>query len=430
MLARLRIAEFGGNGRRRGRAYFGQFSRDYWTFFIAAACMDLGFGLFFFLFNLYLTDLHFNERSIGQIMACLTLGNVAATIPASVLARRRGLRPLLLTTFLATPAICILRIYILWEPAQFGLAFAAGMALCGWPICFSPMLARLTTEKNRTAGFSLAFAAGIGLGTVAGIAGGYIPEALHGGPWRMPIVSGIRIVLLLACALTLFGAWPIAKIAVEEKLVTDGKPARIFHPFLVRFLPAFLMWNVVTGSFPVFAAIYLQKVVGVPLGRLGDVFSASQLVQFGAVLLSPFLYARVGLVRGIAAAQLGTALLLVLLAASHAALFAVCFYLFYFGFQFMSGPGIYRMLMENVPENERSTASAAQNLWGAVCQAAIAAVTGSAIVAFGYSAVMLADAAAGIAAAALFVSLGQHISNSRTGSLAMQAVERAVHEEV
>src|ERR1700729_3467374 len=73
-----------------------RFTRGYWTFYFVAFCMDLGFGLFIFLFNLYLTDLHFDERVIGRILACFTLGNVAGTIPAMILVRRIGLRPLLI----------------------------------------------------------------------------------------------------------------------------------------------------------------------------------------------------------------------------------------------------------------------------------------------------------------------------------------------
>ena len=80
------------------------------AFFAAAFFFDLGFGLFYFLFNLYLTDLHFNERAIGNITASLTLGNVVATVPAILLARRYGLRPLLLFSFVCAPGLCALRV--------------------------------------------------------------------------------------------------------------------------------------------------------------------------------------------------------------------------------------------------------------------------------------------------------------------------------
>jgi len=39
-----------------------RFRPEYRAFFAAAFCMDFGFGLFFFLLNLYLTDLHFDDQ--------------------------------------------------------------------------------------------------------------------------------------------------------------------------------------------------------------------------------------------------------------------------------------------------------------------------------------------------------------------------------
>lgn len=382
-----------------------RFGSGFWTFFAAAFFFDFGFGLFFFLFNLYLTDLHFNERAVGQIMAIFTLGNVAGTIPATFLARRYGLRASLLFCFVCAPALCVLRVLILGEPAQLALAFATGAVMCCWPICFSPTVASLCTERNRTLGFSAMFATGIGMGTFAGLLGGYIPEMLHAGKIHASIAGGIRMVLLIACGVILMGAVPLLKLRLAHRLPPAGQKIRLFHPFLRRFLPPFVLWNIVTGSFPVFGAIYLQEVCKIPLGRLGLVFSASQLAQFAAVLAAPLLLRRAGLGRGIAMAQAGTATFLVLIAASHAVIPAVCFYLAYNALQFMCGPGIYNLLMSRIPEAERSTASALQNLSGALCQAGTAAITGSCIVSFGYRPVLLGNAAVALIAASLFFKL-------------------------
>jgi MFS family permease len=398
----------------RGRIVAAHFSKEYWTFFAAAFCIDLGFGLFFFLFNLYLTDLNFDERTIGHIMACLTLGNVVGTIPATMIARRHGMGPLLSIAFLCAPVVCAMRVAVLWEPAQYGLAFATGMALCGWPICFSPTIAKLTREDNRTFGFSIAFATGIGLGTLSGLAGGYIPELLHRGPLHIPLVHGIRIVLLLACAVTFLGIWPLSRITSQLRVAPAKRSVRLFHPYLIRFLPAFMLWSAVAGSFPLFGAIYLQKAFGLPLGRLGAVFSASQLAQFCAVLLAPLLLKRLGIVKGIAAIQLGTAAFLLLISTTRTPSIGVCFYVLYFAMQYMCGPGIYNLLMNNVAEAERSTASAVQNIAGALCQAGSAAITGICIVAFGYRDLLIVNAVAAVLASILFLLLGMHQRKSET----------------
>ncbi|UWZ82270.1 MFS transporter [Occallatibacter riparius] len=388
-----------------------RFSPDFWTFFAAAFFFDLGFGLFLFLFNLYLTDLHFNERVVGNIAASLTLGNVVATLPATFLARRLGIRPLLLFSFIAAPSLCIARVLILSGTAQIALAFATGMAMCCWPICFSPAVASLTDDRNRTSGFSIMFATGIGMGTFAGLLGGYIPELLHKAGSHQSIVSGIRVVLLLACGLILTGVWPLLKLKLRDRLPAPGQRLRL-HPFLLRFLPPFVLWNVVTGSFPAFGAIYLQQVLKIPLVQVGMIFSASQLAQFVAVLGAPLMFSRRGLVKGIVIAQIGTALFLALIGATTMPRAAVGFYLAYNAMLFMCSPGIYNLLMNRIPESERSTASAVQNLSGALCQAGTQALTGICIVQFGYRSVLLSNAAFAIGAALLFLGIRERASTA------------------
>jgi MFS family permease len=386
-----------------------RYTADFWKFFAAAFFFDFGFGLFLFLFNLYLTDLHFNERIIGQILASMTLGNVVGTIPAMMLVRRRGFRRPLLISFLGAPLICGLRVFALWTPAQIGLAFLTGLALCFWPICFSPAVAKFTNEHNRSSGFSIVFATGIGMGSLAGLAGGYLPHLLQtSGAGAYP-VAGIRIVLLCACGAVMLGAWPIAMLTRDIKPASVTNVPRLFHPFLQRFLPPFILWNVVAGSFTVFGAVYLQKVLGLPLTRVGTVFSVSQLLQFAAVLSTPLLYRRLGTIKGVSLAQTMTAAFLLLIAATKIVPLSVTCFLAFNGVQWMCGPGIYRYLMEHIPEVERSTASAIQNLCGALCQAGTAALTGSCIVEFGYPAVIVGNAVIALLAALLFLALPQHL---------------------
>ncbi|MGA8729904.1 MAG: MFS transporter [Terracidiphilus sp.] len=396
------------------RSFALQFNPSFWKFFAAAFFFDFGFGLFFFLFNLYLTDLHFNEKSLGLITGALTLGNVAGTVPVIILVRRFGLQKLILFCFSAAPLTCVLRTFMLWPAAQIGLAFLTGVALCSWPICFSPMVAKLTNEKNRAAGFSVTFATGIGLGTLAGLAGGYLPELLLRARHAGSIVGNIRIVLLLACGVVLLGLIPILSFRLEAADHAGTRRIRIFHPFLFLFLPPFIIWTIVTGSFPPFAAVYLQQHLGIPLRHIGVIFSASQLVQFVAVLSAPFLYRRIGTVAGIACAQVATAVALFCMGNLHALPLSVACYLGYTGLQWMSSPGIYSFLMDHIPEEERTIASAIQNISGALCQAGTVAITGSCIVRLGYPAVLFGNSGIAVLAAILSVLLfGNSLSKKK-----------------
>ena len=366
-------------------------SRPFWIFFIAAFFFDFGFGLYFFLFNLFLLSLHFDERTMGIISAALTLGNVIGTIPVSMLARRSGLQKALLFCFIAAPAVSILRTAILWMPAQIGLAFLTGAALSAWPVCFAPTVARLTTETNRVFAFSIVFATGIGTGTLAGLAGGWLPQLLRGNHPGSHLADAMRLVLIGASLVAAIGIRPISMLNLGRQEPRERRNGPIFHPFLARFLPPFAVWSIVVGSFIPFAPVYFQKQLGLSLQHVGQVFSASQLAQFCAVLVAPLLYRKAGSITGIVFAQILAGVMIFALGHSPNAPLAVTCYVAYTAVQYAAGPGFYGMLMSRVSEAQRSTASAVQNITGALSQAGAAALTGIAVVRFGYGVVFTSN---------------------------------------
>lgn len=381
-------------------------SRQFWTFFTAAFFFDFGVGLYFFLFNLFLLNQHFDERAIGMITSALTLGNVAGTIPVSILVRRFGLQRLLLTCFVAAPILSIFRTTVMWMPAQIGLALLTGVALSCWPVCFAPTVAKLTTEENRVFAFSISFATGIGTGTLAGLIGGSLPGVLKSVHGAISLTSGMRMVLVAACILAMIGIWPIIRLKLGQPEKSERQKLLVFHPYLIRFLPAFAVWSIVTGSFIPFAPIFFQKHLGMSLQHVGMVFSASQLAQFCAVLIAPMLYRRAGSVWGIIVAQVIAGAAVLGLGYSQSGPLAVMWFLAYTAVQFTAGPGFYGTLMSRVPESDRSSASAAQNIVGALFQAGSAAITGILIVRYGYGVIFNANALlAGLAAVLVFAYL-------------------------
>jgi predicted MFS family arabinose efflux permease len=175
-------------------------------------------------------------------------------------------------------------------------------------------------------------------------------------------------------------------------------------------LPPFALWCIVTGSFTPFAAVYLQQRLRISLAHVGIVFSASQLAQFAAVLLAPLLFRRLGTVAGIISTQLATGVALLILSRTHSVSTAIASYLGYMSVQFMSGPGIYTLLMSQLPDEERGSASAVQNIAGSLSNAAAAVITGSMLVKVGYASVFTGIAVIAVLAALLFlVLLGQGV---------------------
>jgi MFS family permease len=401
-------------------------SRGYWIFFSAAFFFDAGFSVYVFLFNLFLLDNHFNERAMGWIGGAMTLGSVIGTLPAGALARRIGLRPLLVVLFITAPILGATRALWIWQPAQITLAFLAGLAMSSWGVCFLPAIARLTTEKNRTSAFSLIFSASIGTSILGGIVCGYLRSWLESLGITTQPVEVKRLILLASCALVTLGLIPVFRLRMPPLLEEDsaqeqapGKnnvptPSSRLHdwlrkqslsPFLMRFLPAMALWCAILAAFTPFANVYLARDLHIPIEQIGLIFSTVQIVQFAMGIATPFVFRVLGLVRGIVATQIAAAVVLALLAGARNGKVAIALYLIFSAAQWMSSPGLYNLLMNETPDKERSTAAAMTLFCNALAGSAATAAAGVLFTRFGYPPVLLGIAIAAVATALLFLLL-------------------------
>ena len=386
-------------------------SREFWIFFAVAFFFDFGFSVYFFLFNLFLLDLHFNERTIGLVGGALTLGSVVGTLPVGWLARRTGLRPLLLCCMIAAPLMGIARATVMQESAQIGLAFLAGLAMCLWAVCFLPTLASLTTAENRASAFSLIFSVSIGTSALGGLVCGYLPQWLKMAGYAMQAAEVKRLILIVSCGIAMLGLIPLLGLrlplrhAEPHSADKTGKRPWKLHPFLLRFLPSMALWTAVLASFTPFANVYLSRDLHISLSQIGLIFSVAQVVQLCVGLLTPLVFRWLGLVHGIVATQAATAAAMACLAGTQNRGLAVALYLSFSATQWMSSPGLYNLLMSKIPEKERSTASAATMFCNAVLGSLATAGAGILFAQFGYPRVLVGIAALALAAALLFRGL-------------------------
>ena len=398
-----------------------QLGRDYWIFFTAAFFFDFGFAVYVFLFNLFLLDAHFNERTIGLIGSAGMIGSVAGTLPVGLLARKYGLRPVLMVCFTAAPTLGVLRLFLMTQSAQICVGFMFGLSMSLWAVCFLPAIARTTTEANRQSAFSLITSAAIGTAMLGGIVCAYVPEWLQRSGYTMQPVDAKRLMLCVSCIIALTGLFAVLRMkrsdtSVAEVLETASltpivrwrwKP----DPFLLRFLPAMALWTVVVTSFNPFANIYLSKVLHIPFVRIGFIFSTAQMIQLITGLLTPLVFRLMGLINGVIATQMAAALLIGCLAGVHNPQVSVIFYLVFSAVQWMAAPGMYNLLMSRVPDNERTTAASAMMFCNAIVGAVASAATGTLFAKFGYPPIMVAIAViAVLSGIATKVLIGRHVT--------------------
>jgi MFS family permease len=397
---------------------------QFWLFYTASLFYSFGFSIFFFLFNLYLLGFHLTERSLGLIGGLMAFGGILGTIPAGICAERFGIRATLVTGLSCTVVFSLLRICFVAQPVQFVLAVLTGMTLCSWAVCLSPTVASLTTEAQRPFAFSLMFSSGIGIAALGALVAGQLPTWLQHLPHPAAAIQAAhranRLTLEFACLAAALAIIPLLRLRLPA--AAPRVPlSRLSNPFLRKFLLATAVWALVTGSFPPFANVYFVHHLGLSLQKVGFVFSLSQMVQFLAVLSAPLLFRRTGLVRGVILTQIATAAALAFLAFIRGGNGAVWLYAAYMAIQYMNEPGIYSLLMDQIPPGERSSASASTFLVTSACQALASAVMGAAIVRFGYPPVLLGIALLALVATAMF---GRLSSSHMTVPGALTAVAR------
>ncbi len=387
-------------------------SRGYWIFFSAAFFFDAGFAIYFFLFNLYLLDKGFNERAMGWIGGALTLGSLFGTLPVGAWTQRVGLRSTLTALFVAAPAVNAMRALWIWEPAQIGLAFLAGLVMSGWGVCYLPAVARLTTEKNRTSAFSLLFSASVGASMLGGIVSGYLREWLGMVGIAMQAAEVKRVILLFSCAIAFLGLLPVMRLRLPEQTQegTDAAPSSRWtwlrawklNPFLLRFLPLMALWSAFLAAFNPFANVYLSRHLHIQMTQIGLIFSTVQVIQLCMGLLTPIVFRLLGLVRGITTTQIIAAVVLGVMAGVTNGRLAVALYLTFSAAQWMGSPGLSNLLMNETPDAERSAAAAMTLFSNALLGSAATAGAGILFTRFGYPPVLLLLAAVALTIALLF----------------------------
>lgn len=387
------------------------FSRGFWVYFAAVFFFDAGFCVYFFLFNLYLLDLHFNEQVMGLVGGAMTMGSVLVMLPAGMLSKRTGVRSLLIVCFIAAPVLNAMRAVWMWVPAQIGLALLAGMAISLGTVCYLPTVARFTTEKNRTAAFSLVLSASLGTSAIGGVICGYLPQWLRMAGYSMHAAEVKRLILLMSCGVALLGIFPVLRLRIplpqdaDPDLTTPAKPGWLrqwnLSPFLVRFVPLMALWSVVLASFTPFSNVYLSSHLHVSMTRIGLIFSSVQILQLGIGLLTPIVLRALGLMNGIIAIQIAAGFTLCALAIAHNVELAIALYLIFSAVQWMSSPGLYNLLMSETPDQERNTAAAITLFCNALVASAATAGVGILFTRFGYPPVLFGIAALALSAAML-----------------------------
>jgi MFS family permease len=400
--------------------------REFWLFLVASFFFNLGFSVYFFLFNLFLVGHGYREAQLGVLTSAMAAGNLAGAWPAARLIRRSGLKRALVTCILFTPVVLSTRLFWLPLGEQVPFAFLSGIALSLWAVCFAPMVAKTATEEHRALAFSLVFSVGIGVGALGALIGSSMPTWIVAAAQhvRLHVAAPDRTTLILACIFAALAIVPAASLRLSKSTTSASQERLLLSKPLMRFIPAVAIWGLVTTSFSPFANVFFAVHLKMPLHQVGAVFSISQLIQVIGVLCVPLIFRRWGLTQGILFTQLATSACFLALAASRLSLVSASVYVALTASQWMNEPGIYSLLMKIVPEEQRGGAAASMSFTLGCAQLVSAALAGWGFTRFGYPVVLSTIAAIAVVAAVLFRTIPRRTEHSTSTAFPKDSQDR------
>jgi MFS family permease len=370
--------------------------------FLSLSCLfNFGMFIFYLIYNLYLLDLGFKEDLLGAISSASTTGSMAGTLAAVGLHRRVGLQRSLIIFLVGTALVSTLRALITVKWILIGAAFVSGTLFSIWAVSIAVIIAQITTDRQRVFAFSVYIATVIGVGIAGDAIGGRLPLMVEHAFALSGAIEAKRWTLFI-------GAWVAGLAAVPASSLRFAPVAQRAGrhyprgPFIWRFLAALALINLATGAFNPFSNAYFAQYLKVPVDQIGLIFSGGQMAQVIAIVLSPIIIRRVGLVWGIVSMEVAAGISLLFLSTGPAPIGAALGYGGYLAFQWMDEPAMDTLLMGRVDPSERSGASALMYMVMFGSTAVAAYVSGQALTRIGYPRLMIAAASLLLAGALSF----------------------------
>lgn len=342
--------------------------------FSAQALLGIGTGVFSVLLNLYLREIGYSEEMIGRLLAAQSLCAAIMSIPMGWLADRASRRTTyLLGVLLLGTGYSVLGLTRSLYPL-FTAAFLAGTGSGAMMVSVLPYLQENGRHRQRKYIFSVNVTLMWITSVFAGFIAGWLPRIFKllnpasaaSDADRLQYSLWVGIIFIFFALIPSFGMAGRSEHASEKKEPhrenLDKKPLETPWLLIGRFAFCNALIGFGAGMIVPYFNLYFRDWVGSSIPQIGFVFA---LGQFGTALgsiLSPAIAGRFGLIRGVVYSQLCSLPFMALMAWRHE--FWVCAVCFVFrgAFMNMCVPMRQETMMEIIPAELRSRASAVDSM--------------------------------------------------------------------
>jgi len=280
-------------------------------------------GVFAVVFNLYLLRLGYGPEFIGLVNGLWLLAYAAPALPAGLLARRWGNRPMVILgkTLEAVGFVLVALADLLPVPWQRGWLLAtftlSGLGGAAWGPAYNVLLYSACGSEERDHAFSVSTVSNGAGGVVGSLVGGVLP-GLFAAALALSLndAAPFRFALLVGGLIDFASVLALLHTPKDEKAASvRGKQGSTPLPFVIVAVMS-LCWLLFAGAYgPImtFANVYLSAELKVPVAAVGLILASARLFAVVAGLFSPMVAARWGRFSATAVALSALAIALTLL---------------------------------------------------------------------------------------------------------------------
>lgn len=291
-------------------------------FILYTLLVNIGFGVFQLIYNLYLVRLGFREDFIGMLTAINTILIAVAALIFGQMINRFGSWICILIGTVFTVISLLGQSLITNVPVLVAFAALGGIGQAGLIVPNMPFIIEHSSDEERADLSALTFSIMSLSMTMGALVGGRVPEflGLFGGNFAQETILNYRTTLLVGVVLAATALLPLLLIREQRRGVTttSGRladsqmiPRRVRNDMIV-FVAVGALFSVSAAAIIPFYNVYLKE-LGSSAATIGTVFAVTGV--FGAVLgiCAPALARRYGVVAVAAGARFAGVPLLVLL---------------------------------------------------------------------------------------------------------------------
>ncbi|RLF90721.1 hypothetical protein DRN46_02965 [Thermococci archaeon] len=337
--------------------------RDTRLMILSAILANLAWGLFSVIFQLYMKEIGYTSKEIGEVLAIYGISLSSVALPSGAIADRFGRKSTLIVGYLLE-IISLLLLLISKEMSIIRISFLfSGISAALSHPAYQALFALHTREMER--GFSsLAFFSTFS--SSMGSLMGWIPEVLSG---KLGELRAYYLSLLIVFSFFVLSVVPLIWVSPHRDELKEGRRKertsfrRIYRE---KAMLKLIFLNGVIGfgaglTIPLFTYYFSEK-FSVGPGPIGTLYTVNGLMMSPLFLLSSRLSDKLGLIKAIFYPQLFSIPALALIPLSKSFEVASILYVYRTAMMNMSNPLITTLGMKLTKEEIRATFSAAFQL--------------------------------------------------------------------